>query len=99
MKTFVDPDSVLARTAREMLSAHAGGRGPSDARTECPVCGERLPCAAGRSAQEVLVAAGLAESSGLVSAARKGLGEPPAPAVAPELVAWRGDPLTDPLPG
>jgi hypothetical protein len=76
IKAYVDPDSVLARTAREMLQAHAGGRGPSDEATVCPACGEPLPCAAGRSAAEVLSAAGLAEESGLVSAFRQGLGEP-----------------------
>ena len=42
--------------------------------TTCPVCGEPLPCASGRAAAEVLFAAGLAELSGLVDAARGGLG-------------------------
>ena len=28
--TYVNPDSVLARTAREMLEAHAGGGGPRE---------------------------------------------------------------------
>ncbi|MGX6603817.1 hypothetical protein ACWKSP_16975 [Micromonosporaceae bacterium Da 78-11] len=80
MKTYVNPDSVLARTAQEMLEAHAGGAGPSAGMTRCPVCGEPLPCASGRAAAEVLFAAGLAERSGLVAAARGGLGPDPATA-------------------
>jgi hypothetical protein len=72
----VDPDSILARTAREVLEAHAGGHGPGEGLTVCPACGERLPCAAGQAAAEVVVAAGLAEESGLVAASRRGLGEP-----------------------
>jgi hypothetical protein len=70
----VKPDSVLARTAREVMAAHAGGAGPRAGLTVCPVCGEPLPCASGRAAAEVLFAAGLAESSGLIDAARAGLG-------------------------
>ena len=77
--TYVDPDSVLARTAREMVEAHAGGAGPREGMTICPVCGEPLPCSSGRAAAEVLFAAGLAESSGLVAAARKGMGLSPVP--------------------
>ncbi|WP_203726165.1 hypothetical protein, partial [Paractinoplanes durhamensis] len=72
-EAFVDPDSVLAQTAREMLAAHAGGAGPSEGMMECPVCGEPLPCPAGRSAAEVLEAAGLAEASGLVAMSRPNL--------------------------
>ena len=72
--TFVKPDSVLARTAREVMQAHGGGAGPRDGMITCPVCGEPLPCTSGRAAAEVLFAAGLAESSGLVDAARGGLG-------------------------
>src|SRR5690242_7624641 len=75
-RAFVDPESVLARTAREVLEAHAGGRGPGDGTSVCPACGQRLPCAAGQSAAEVVAAAGLAEASGLTAAARQGLGEP-----------------------
>nr|WP_221379430.1 hypothetical protein [Actinoplanes polyasparticus] len=75
-RAFVDPDSILARTAREVLEAHAGGHGPGEGLTVCPACGERLPCAAGQAAAEVVVAAGLAEQSGLVAASRRGLGEP-----------------------
>jgi hypothetical protein len=71
---FVKPDSVLARTAREMLDAHAGGSGPRDGMTICPQCGEPLPCGAGQAAAEVVTAAGLAETSGLVAAARQGRG-------------------------
>src|SRR5690348_4572806 len=77
-KAFVDPDSVLARTAQQMLAAHAGGAGPSEGMTECPVCGEPLPCPAGRSAAEVVEAAGLAEASGLIAVHRQGLGGPSA---------------------
>src|SRR4051812_20464397 len=69
-KAFVDPDSVPARPALGMLEAHGGGAGPSEGMTECPVCGEPLPCPAGRSAAEVVEAAGLAEASGLVTAVR-----------------------------
>ena len=79
--TYVKPDSVLARTAREVVAAHAGGAGPRPGMTTCPVCGEPLPCPTGRAAAEVLFAAGLAESSGLVDAARHGRG--PDPAVGP----------------
>src|SRR6185436_1536078 len=71
-QAFVDPDSVLARTALGMLEAHAGGAGPSEGMTECPACGEPLPCPVGRAAAEVVEAAGLAEASGLVTAARHG---------------------------
>jgi hypothetical protein len=67
-RTFVDPESVLARTARETAEAHTGET------AICPACGEPLPCASGRAAAEVLLAAGLAESSGLVAAARQGRG-------------------------
>ncbi|MDT4990920.1 MAG: hypothetical protein QOH97_812 [Actinoplanes sp.] len=74
--TFVKPDSVLARTAREVVDAHAGGAGPRAGLTACPVCGEPLPCSTGRAAAEVLFAAGLAESSGLIDAARGGRGAP-----------------------
>jgi hypothetical protein len=74
--TYVNPDSVLARTAREMLEAHAGGGGPREGMMTCPVCGEPLPCSSGRAAAEVLFAAGLAESSGLVAAARAGAASP-----------------------
>ena len=73
---YVKPDSVLARTAREMVEAHFGGSGPRDGVTVCPTCGDPLPCAAGRAAAEVLAAAGLAQTaraSGLVQAARQGL--------------------------
>ena len=77
-RTFVDPDSLLARTAQEVLAAHAGGRGPTDEVTECPSCGNRLPCPAGQAAAEVVTAAGLAEESGLIAASRQGLGEPAA---------------------
>lgn len=76
-QTYVNPDSLLARTARETLAAHAGGAGPTDTMTICPVCGEPLPCPSGRAAAEVLFAAGLAESSGLIEAARQGLGPRP----------------------
>ena len=48
-ETFVKPESVLARTAREMVEAHGGGAGPSEGMTICPVCGEPLPCASGRA--------------------------------------------------
>jgi hypothetical protein len=72
--TYVKPDSVLARTAREVLEAHAGGAGPRDGMMACPICGLTLPCPTGRAAAEVLFAAGLAQSSGLVEAARGGLG-------------------------
>ncbi|MDT5032241.1 MAG: hypothetical protein QOC94_2412 [Actinoplanes sp.] len=74
--TFVKPDSVLARTAWEVAEAHAGGAGPRTGLTVCPVCGEPLPCSTGRAAAEVLFAAGLAESSGLIDAARGGRGVP-----------------------
>ena len=76
---IVNPDSVLARTAWEMLEHHAGG----DDMTLCPACGERLPCPVGRSAAQVLAAAGLAEFSGLVAAAREGLPVPDAPYASP----------------
>src|ERR687890_41030 len=69
--TIVKADSVLAHTAREVLAAHAGGAGPRDGMTICPVCGYSLPCASGRAAAEVLLAAGLAQSSGLVGWARR----------------------------
>src|SRR3982751_1463564 len=69
--TYVNPDSVLARTAREVMQAHGGGAGPREGMTTCPVCGEPLPCPTGRAAAEVLFAAGLAQSSGLVDAARQ----------------------------
>jgi hypothetical protein len=72
--TYVKPDSVLARTAQEVAQAHAGGRGPSAGMTICPLCAEPLPCSAARAAAEVLLAAGLALSSGLVEASRQGLG-------------------------
>src|SRR6188768_1612518 len=74
---YINPDSVLARTAWEMVQTHAGGLGPHDGMTICPVCGEPLPCTAGRAAAEVVAAAGLAQSSGLVDAARQGLGRDP----------------------
>src|SRR4051794_35193516 len=80
--TLVNPDSVLARTAQEALEAHAGGAGPREGMMNCPVCGEPLPCPTGRAAAEVLFAAGLAQSSGLIDAARQGLGpavQPPSP--------------------
>jgi hypothetical protein len=51
---YVNPDSVLARTAWEMVQTHAGGLGPHDGMTVCPVCGERLPCSVGRAAAEVV---------------------------------------------
>ena len=47
----------------------------------CPVCGLQLPCPTGRAAAEVLFAAGLAQSSGLVEVSRGGLG--PAAGAAP----------------
>ncbi|MET0423995.1 MAG: hypothetical protein ABW046_08980, partial [Actinoplanes sp.] len=84
-QAYVDPDSVLARTARKMFEAHAGGRGPGDGLTRCPSCGEPLPCAAGQAAAEVLDAAGLAEASGLISAARNGLG----PGLAAASEGWQ----------
>ena len=76
-EAFVNPDSVLAKMAREMLKAHGGGS-PTEDMVICPVCGEPLPCPAGRSAAEVLTAAGLAESSGLLAAVRRGLPVPEA---------------------
>ena len=92
----MDPDSILARTAREVLEAHAGGHGPGDGLTVCPACGERLPCAAGQAAAEVVVAAGLAEESGLVAASRRGLGEPygeaaPRPPLGPPMASGSAD--------
>lgn len=85
---YVNPDSVLARTAREMVAAHGDGSGAIDGGSTCPRCGAPRPCAVGRAAAEVLSAAGLAAgevlstaglalSSGLVSAARQGLGPDP----------------------
>ena len=92
-QAYVKPDSVLARTAREMLEAHAGGAGPSTVMTRCPLCGEPLPCSSGRAAAEVLFAAGLAESSGLVAASRQNLGLRPEtlrdrPPVGPGLLRY-----------
>ncbi|MGK5685402.1 hypothetical protein [Actinoplanes sp. URMC 104] len=87
IKAFVDPDSVLARTAQAMLTAHAGAPG-----TLCPVCGERLPCAAGTSAAEVVAAAGLAENSGLVAAARRG--PEPGPTAVPPLRPSEASPVS-----
>src|SRR4051794_29603166 len=81
--TLVKPDSVLARTAQEALEAHAGGAGPREGMMACPVCGEPLPCPTGRAAAEVLFAAGLAESSGLIEAARRGLGPGPGGPASP----------------
>ena len=91
---YVDPESVLARTAWEMVQTHAGGLGPHDGMTICPVCGDPLPCAAGRAAAEVLAAAGLAESSGLTAAARNGLGPQARDPQSP-----LGLPATPPSPG
>ncbi|MEU8663867.1 hypothetical protein AB0C31_45320, partial [Actinoplanes philippinensis] len=68
--TYVKPESVLARTATKMVEAHGGGLGPHDGITECPACGEPLPCRTAQAAAEVLAAAGLAEASGLVAATR-----------------------------
>src|SRR3954464_13814049 len=82
-QAFVNPESVLARTARQMLEAHGGGRGPSDGYTICPACGEWLPCPVARAAAEVVIAAGLAEASGLVEAARQGRGPHAAAHAAP----------------
>ncbi|WP_268240501.1 hypothetical protein, partial [Mangrovihabitans endophyticus] len=104
--TFIDPGSVLARTAREMLAAHGGGTGPRDGTAPCPVCGEPLPCASGRAAAEVLFAAGLAEESGLISAARptrapeSPLGVPASSAPAPTGVpaSSPGAPSPSPAP-
>lgn len=59
---FVNPDSVLARTARETIAAHGGGAGEGGV---CPLCGEPLPCAAVARAAEVVSAAGMAQLSGL----------------------------------
>ena len=70
--TYVKPDSVLALTAVEVAAAHAGTAEPGEEMTTCPVCGEPVPCGAGRSAAEVLLAAGLAEQSGLIEAVRRG---------------------------
>jgi hypothetical protein len=83
IEAFVNPDSVLARTAREMLAAHGGGEGPRGELTICPVCYENLPCPAGVAAAEVLAAAGLAEASGLVSAARQHRAAEPPPYASP----------------
>src|SRR4051794_10552138 len=69
VQAFVKPESVLARTAQEVLAAHTGSAG-----MPCPACGAVVPCPAGRSAAEVVEAAGLAELSGLVDAARQGRG-------------------------
>lgn len=97
---YVNPDSVLARTAREMLEAHAGGAGPSAAMVRCPVCGEELPCAVGRSAAEVLFAAGLAEQSGLVAATRQGRGPESRPtSVATAFASYPGRGLDTPVVG
>ncbi|HET6529115.1 MAG TPA: hypothetical protein VFH03_00655, partial [Actinoplanes sp.] len=94
--TYVNPDSVLARTAREMVEAHAGGGGPRDGMTICPVCGEPLPGPSGRAAAEVLFAAGLAERSGLVAAARHGLGSPLGlPAGGTERAPFTAAPFTE----
>ena len=82
--TFVNPDSVLARTAREMMEAHAGGAGPREGMTICPVCSRPLPCPSGRAAAEVLLAAGLAQSSGLISASRQGSASSPLGLPMPE---------------
>jgi len=100
-KNYVNPDSVLARTAWEMVQTHAGGLGPHAGMTVCPVCGEPLPCAAGRSAAEVVAAAGLAESSGLIDAAREGRGGPnldPASPLGPPSPAAGLSPAAEPLP-
>jgi hypothetical protein len=69
---YVNPESVLARTAWEMVQTHAGGLGPSDGMSSCPVCGEPLPCTVGRGAAEVVTAAGLAESPGVSGSDRLG---------------------------
>src|SRR4051812_7345484 len=100
---YINPDSVLARTAWEMVQTHAGGLGPHDGIDTCPVCDEPLPCRAGRAAAEVLAAAGLAESSGLIEAARQGrsspLGyqEPLSPPAYPRSVGSYGAPAESPL--
>jgi DNA-binding LacI/PurR family transcriptional regulator len=91
-QTYVNPDSLLARTARETLAAHAGGAGPGDGMTACPVCGEPLPCSSGRAAAEVLFAAGLAESSGELVEAGDFTEEGGATAMA-RLLARPGDPV------
>src|SRR4051794_35812987 len=100
--TLVKPDSVLARTARESLEAHAGGAGPREGMTICPVCGEPLPCPTGRAAAEVLFAAGLAQSSGLIDASRQGLGpaagQPGSPYAGPA-AGQPGSPYAGPAAG
>jgi hypothetical protein len=94
---YVKPDSVLARTAQDMVEAHFGGFGPRDGYTVCPQCGDPLPCAAGRAAAEVLAAAGLArtsQASGLIQAARQGPPDRQSPSIPP----GGADPLGAPSP-
>ena len=99
MASFVKPDSVLARTAREVMAAHAGGAGPQEGMTTCPICGEPLPCTSGRRAAEVLFAAGLAELSGLIDAARGGLGPAPSLDLPGRLANAGTEPATPPGSG
>lgn len=61
---FINPDSVLARTAREMIAAH-GGSGQTGDDGVCPLCGDPLPCATAAGAAEVVAAAGMGQLSGL----------------------------------
>src|SRR6185295_3077860 len=85
------------------LEAHAGGGGPREGMMTCPVCGEPLPCSSGRAAAEVLFAAGLAESSGLVAAARGGpaspLGLPAEPAAQPQPASYVSPGAGEAAPG
>src|SRR3954470_5753518 len=98
-EAFVSPDSVLAKMAREMLKAH-GGDSPAEDMVICPVCGEPLPCTAGRAAAEVVEAAGLAESSGLIAAARGVPGASPLglPATATQQATVALPPSASPAP-
>ncbi len=56
---FVNPDSVLAVTAAEIIAAHGPAGEPDGAFEPCRRCGEPSPCGPVRGATQVLLAAGL----------------------------------------
>ncbi len=56
---FVNPDSVLAVTAAEIIVAHGPAGEPGGAFEPCRRCGEPNPCGPVRGATQVLLAAGL----------------------------------------
>ncbi|WP_033345720.1 hypothetical protein [Catenuloplanes japonicus] len=97
--SYINPESVFAQTALEMVASH----GPEDASSDdmmCDRCQQPLPCPPVRNAILVLEGAGLpvhpagsAEARRAAAESALGHAMPPSGAKPPS------SPLTEPLPG